>query len=152
MGTTDTGPVCDECGAIATWVSGRHYRCANGHNVYDQTNQYPVDDGPIARYVHSSELSPEKGLRAQDYLINPKEEAKAVVKEWLEVTGMKRLINPNSQYTKRLYALISAAISSAYKRGASQQLQTTKMLRDIVNQPSVARQCLPMKNCKGEEL
>ena len=123
METTDTIPACDRCGAVITWVGGRrnYYRCANGHYV-TRPRSKPSGEGPITGIVPSSELSTET-LRAQDYLINPKEEAKAVVKEWLEVTGMKRVINPNSQYMKRLYALISAAIASAYKRGASQQLQ-----------------------------
>lgn len=67
--------------------------------------------------VNSKELDSKKGLRAEDYVINPKRMAENIVHGWLADCRIDKMIKPSSPQMKHLRSLIQQAIHGAYVRG-----------------------------------
>jgi len=105
----------------------------------------------ITGSVDSAELTT-KTLRAGDYLIDPEKLAKDLVRTWLEANGLDKLIRSNSPYMNQLKIEIQHAVRIAYERGQQNALLTAAELRDIIHQPTVARQIMPPKRLDGSEM
>ena len=98
---------------------------------------------PITGAVPASELDPKKGLRAKDYLIDPRLEAEHLVNNWLKDTGLDQLLRRRGKSIIELEDRAVIAIKKAYRLGQRAQLELTKSLQAVVNRPSVSRQILP---------
>ena len=67
--------------------------------------------------VPASELDPQKGLRAEDYLINPQRMAADVVERWIDDYALRGLINVRGPIVVALKTRIENALRVAYERG-----------------------------------
>lgn len=105
----------------------------------------------ITGTVPASELDPKKGLRAQDYVIDPKRMATNLVRCWLESSVMGKVTNIRTKPMVHLIEEISQAIRIAYERGAKQQLEVSKAMGAALREPTAARKILPACNASGKE-
>lgn len=76
----------------------------------------------ITGNVPASELDPEKGLRAQDYLIDPYKVADDVINKWVDEYDLfPQLMKVNGKVFMFLKGLIANALREAYERGQKAQ-------------------------------
>ena len=71
----------------------------------------------ITGSVSANELDVKKGLRAEDYLINPREEAKRIIDGWLIDTGLNHLFKRRCNSMLELESRIEKVVREAYERG-----------------------------------
>lgn len=85
----------------------------------------------ITGTVPSGSLDPRKGLRAQDYLIDPKRIASDLINSWLIDTGCEHILKRTGNDVRELEARISCAVREAYGRGQAQSNLSTEQVQTI---------------------
>ncbi len=71
----------------------------------------------ITGTVDGNELDPAEGLRAKDYLFSPDNEAKKLVKSWIEHMGLTKLIRWDAPAIRELVSMTSESLRRSHELG-----------------------------------